>query len=155
MSADAVVRIADLTLDNWRSVVDLWVEAWSRTAPEIDFEARRDWLIGQRAAYSRDGTRVRVALDLRTESARGVITVRSRDGYIDQLAVAHRDWGAGVAQALIADAKRLSPKGLYLLVNQANPRAIAFYEKVGFAKSGAGINEASGLPTWRFDWVPA
>ncbi len=149
---DPPVRIADMTLDNWREVIDLWVAAWSRTMPDIDFEARRDWLIGQRAAYARDGTRVRVALDPLSGVARGVITVRARDGYIDQLAVAHQDWGSGVAQALIADAMRLSPKRLYLLVNQANPRAVAFYEKMGFAKAGAGINETSGLPTWRFDW---
>ncbi len=148
-------RIADMTLDNWRAVIDLWVDAWTKAMPQIDFEAQRNWLIGQRAAYSRDGTRVRVALDRMSEIVQGVITLRPRDGYIDQLAVAHQNWGGGVAQALIADARRLSPKQLYLFVNQANERAVAFYEKAGFTRSGDAVNPESGLATWRYQWSPA
>lgn len=147
------LRVADMTLDNWRVVVDLWVEAWAKTMPHIDFEARRAWLISQRAAYARDGTRVRVALDRLSASVKGAITLRPRDGYIDQLVVASQSWGSGVGQALIADAKRLSPRLLYLYVNQANPRAVAFYEKVGFRRVAESVNADSGLPTWRYEWV--
>jgi putative acetyltransferase len=153
--SDVSPRIADMTLDNWRAVIDLWVQAWSQTMPDIDFEARRDWLIGQRAIYARDGTRVRVALDRLADTVLGVITLRPRDGYIDQLAVAHERWGGGVAMALIADAQRLSPRQLFLFVNQANGRAIAFYEKAGFRRTAAEVNAQSGLPTWRYEWAPA
>ena len=38
----------------------------------------------------------------------------------------------GVALALLDEAKRLSPRGLELLVNKDNARAIRFYEKHGF-----------------------
>jgi putative acetyltransferase len=154
-SPQPALRVADMTLDNWRVVVDLWVEAWAKTMPHIDFEARRDWLISQRAAYSRDGTRVRVALDRMRESVKGAITLRPRDGYIDQLVVGSQNWGQGVGQALIADAKRLSPRLLYLFVNQANVRAVAFYEKVGFRRVSESINAESGLPTWRYEWAGA
>ncbi len=153
--AETSLRVTDMTLDTWRAVVDLWVEAWSQTMPEIDFEARRDWLIGQRAAYSRDGTRVRVALDRLADTVLGVITLRPRDGYIDQLAVAHQSWGSGVAQALVADARKLSPRMLYLFVNQANARAVAFYEKMGFRRMGEEVNPTSGLPTYRYQWSGA
>lgn len=149
------LRVADMTVDNWRSVVDMWVEAWSKTTPQIDFEARRTWMVSQRAAYARDGTRVRVALDRISESVRGAITLRTRDGYIDQLVVSSHDWGSGVAQALVADAMRLSPRMLYLFVNQANPRAVAFYQKVGFRRVAESVNADSGLPTWRFEWSAA
>lgn len=149
------LRVADMTLDNWRVVVDLWVEAWARTMPDIDFEARRDWLISQRVAYARDGTRVRVALDRLSENVRGAITLRPRDGYIDQLVVASQSWGKGVGQTLIMDAKRLSPRMLYLFVNQANQRAVAFYEKVGFRRVAESVNADSGLPTWRYEWAAA
>lgn len=149
------LRVTDMTLDNWRSVVDLWVEAWAKTMPQIDFEARRDWLISQRSAYARDGTRVRVALDRMSEGVQGAITLRPRDGYIDQLVVASQNWGGGVAQALIGDAMRLSPRMLYLFVNQANARAVAFYEKVGFQRMTESVNADSGLPTWRYQWAPA
>jgi putative acetyltransferase len=151
----SALRVADMTLDNWRIVVDLWVEAWAKTMPHIDFEARRDWLISQKSAYARDGTRVRVALDRMSESVRGAITLRSRDGYIDQLVVNSQDWGSGVGRALIADAKRLSPRMLYLFVNQANERAVAFYEKVGFRRVSESVNADSGLPIWRYEWVGA
>ncbi len=152
MSDVPQLRITDMTLDNWREVIDLWVDAWTTAMPGIDFDARRDWLISQRASYARDGTRVRVAIDRMAERVLGVITLRSRDGYIDQLAVAHLNWGGGVAQALLADAMRLSPKLLYLFVNQDNARAVAFYEKAGFTRTDAGSNAQSGLPVWRYDW---
>jgi putative acetyltransferase len=147
------LRIADMTLDNWRVVVDLWVEAWAKTMPQIDFEDRRDWLISQRAAYARDGTRVRVALDRISDTVRGAISLRPRDGYIDQLVVGSESWGRGVGQALIADAKRLSPRMLYLHVNQANMRAVSFYEKVGFRRISESVNADSKLPTWRYEWA--
>jgi putative acetyltransferase len=150
---EPALRVADMTLDNWRVVVDLWVEAWAKTMPQIDFEARRGWLINQRATYARDGTRVRVALDRRSGAVKGAITLRPRDGYIDQLVVASQCWGKGVGQALIADAKRLSPHTLHLFVNQANERALAFYEKVGFARVSENVNLDSGLPTWRYEWA--
>ena len=122
--------------------------------PGIDFEARRAWLISQRATYARDGTRVRVALDRMADTVKGVITLRPNDGYIDQLAVASEHWGSGVAQAMIEDAKRLSPRALYLFVNQANLRAVAFYEKAGFRRQEASVNPDSGLATWRYQWLP-
>ncbi|MGL4438957.1 MAG: GNAT family N-acetyltransferase [Bosea sp. (in: a-proteobacteria)] len=147
------LRVADMTLDNWRVVVDLWVEAWAKTMPHIDFEARRKWLISQRATYSRDGTRVRVALDRISGNVKGAITLRPRDGYIDQLVVGSGDWGQGIGQALVSDAKRLSPRMLYLFVNQANERAVTFYEKIGFRRMAESVNADSGLPTWRYEWA--
>jgi putative acetyltransferase len=154
-SRQPLFRVADMTLDNWRVVVEMWVEAWAKTMPHIDFEARRNWLISQRAAYARDGTRVRVALDRVSESVKGAITLRPRDGYIDQLVVASQSWGSGVGRALVADAMRLSPRMLYLHVNQANVRAVAFYEKLGFQRVAEGFNADSGLATWRYEWSGA
>ena len=31
--------------DDWPFILDLWVASWRATYPEIDFEARRDWLL--------------------------------------------------------------------------------------------------------------
>lgn len=157
------LRIGDMTRDNRGAVVDLWVEAWTRAMPGIDFEARRDWFASRLADFARDGTRVRVvagplagqgARTLRARTPRGMITVRPRDGYIDQLAVAVAWWGSGTATALIEDARQLSPNGLWLLVNQANHRAVAFYEKAGFRRGEATSNPDSGLPVWRYGWTP-
>ena len=46
----------------------------------------------------------------------------------------------GSAAGLIAEAKRIAPGGLDLLVNQDNARAIRFYGKHGFVITGGGQN---------------
>ena len=60
----------------------------------------------------------------------------------------------GVALALLEEAKRLSPRGLDLLVNKDNARAIRFYEKHGFAYAGEDKNPVSGKPVNRMAWRP-
>ena len=62
--------------------------------------------------------------------------------------------GGGAAQTLLAAAKDRSPGGLDLLVNQANARAVRFYQREGFAIAGEGCNPASGLPTFAMRWQP-
>jgi len=84
----------------------------------------------------------------------GFVTVDPRDGYLDQIVVAPEAWGSDVAAALIAEAKRCAPTGLGLKVNQDNTRAIRFYEKHGFAITGADTNERSGAPLHRMSWRP-
>jgi putative acetyltransferase len=55
---------------------------------------------------------------------------------------------------LLDEAKRLSPARLDLLVNKDNARAIAFYEKHGFAMAGEDVNPVSGRPVFRMGWRP-
>ena len=59
-----------------------------------------------------------------------------------------------LAVALLDEAKRIAPRGLELLVNQDNARAIRFYEKHGFAISGEAINWRSGKPVHKMSWRP-
>ena len=73
---------------------------------------------------------------------------------LDQLVVAPEAWGLGVAEALLAQARRLSPSGLDLHVNQDNARAIRFYEKHGFVVTGADLNPRSGAPLHKMSWRP-
>ena len=65
-----------------------------------------------------------------------------------------KQWGSGVALALLDEAKRLSPTGLDLLVNKDNARAIRFYEKHGFVYAGEDKNPVSGKPVNRMAWRP-
>src|SRR3974390_1466755 len=62
----------------------------------------------------------------------GFVTVDPKTMYLDQIVVAPELWGSGVALRLLDEAKRISPRGLDLLVNKDNFRAIRFYEKHGF-----------------------
>ncbi len=84
----------------------------------------------------------------------GFVTVDPKTMYLDQIVVAPEHWGSPVALALLDEAKRISPKGLDLLVNKDNFRAIRFYEKHGFAYAGEDKNPVSGIAVNRMAWRP-
>ena len=84
----------------------------------------------------------------------GFVTIDPQTMYLDQIVVAPEHWGAGVALALLEEAKLLSPHGIDLLVNKDNARAIRFYEKHGFAYAGEDKNPVSGKPVNRMSWRP-
>jgi putative acetyltransferase len=61
-------------------------------------------------------------------------------------------WGSELGNALLDEAKRLSPDRITLLVNTDNARAIRFYERNGFAPAGGDVNPTSGRPVLRMEW---
>jgi putative acetyltransferase len=63
-------------------------------------------------------------------------------------------WGSELGDALLEEAKRLSPDQITLLVNTDNARAIRFYERNGFAQTGGDVNPTSGRPVLRMEWKP-
>lgn len=131
--------------------VDLWVEAWSRAMPAIDFEARRAWLVDHLIAMQGQGVSITCAFDARDGRMAGFIT-RGPDGHVDQLVTAVDAWGSGAARALLDETKNAGNGELHLEVNQLNARAVRFYEREGFRRVGAGRNAASDLATWRYRW---
>jgi putative acetyltransferase len=90
------------------------------------------------------------AFDVADGSMAGFVTL-DEGGHVDQLASATSAWGRGAAKALLDESKRRSPR-LHLDVNQENPRAVRFYEREGFQRTGAGVNPVSGRATWRYMW---
>lgn len=142
-------------LDAWHlgPVTDLWVASWAKTMPSIDFEARRPWFVNHLREGRARGVRIRCA-HVETGDVAGFVMIDPATGWLDQIAVHPDCWGAGIAEALLADARRISPERVRLDVNADNPRAVAFYEKQGFAKVGEGSNPRSGLPTLVLEWRP-
>ncbi len=132
-------------------VADLWVAAWKTTGLPIDFEARRDWLVGRLAELAKDGAAILVGVDAQERPA-GLVTVDPATGYVDQLCVAPDAFGGGLARALLDEAKRRAPGVLDLAVNVANPRARRFYEREGFVAVGVGTSALSGLPMLHLRW---
>jgi putative acetyltransferase len=146
------LRLRPLSADDLPEMLDVWVAAWQVAYPAIDFEARRGWTADRIAELERTGSQSLIAI----LSGRivGALVVNPTTGYLDQLVVATEQQGSGVAEALLAEARRLSPAGLDLHVNQDNARAIRFYEKNGFIKSGEDLNPRSGAPIYNMTWRP-
>lgn len=137
--------------DDLPALTDMWVDSWRGVFPDIDFEARRAWFHGRLAAHRAGGVRIVVAEC--EKRLLGFITVDAASHFIDQLAVAPVAAGRGVAQMLLAQARRVSPRRLLLDVNEANGRAVNFYRRQGFQVIGEGVSEASGLPLLWMEWV--
>jgi putative acetyltransferase len=132
--------------------LDVWVAAWQAAYPAIDFNARRGWTADRIAELERTGSRSLIAL--KDSRVVGAMVVNPETGYLDQIVVATDCLGGGVSEQLLAEARRLSPGGLELHVNQDNARAIRFYEKHGFSKTGEDVNPRSGAPIYRMRWRP-
>lgn len=135
------------------AAIELWRRTWAHHFPDIDFNARQAWW---RERWKQELVPVAHIVVAELGGALvGFVTVDPATTYLDQLVVAPEHWGTGVAAALIDEAKRLSPRGLDLLVNKENARAIRFYEKHGFVYAGEAQNPVSGRPVNRMRWPAA
>jgi putative acetyltransferase len=146
----AVVR--PMRADDFDAALDLWVASWQAAYPAIDFAARRAWMAERLALHQADGAHCVIACD--ADGITGLLVINAQTRYLDQIAVGPGRRGSGIADALLAEAKRLSPAGFALHVNQDNARAIRFYEKHGLSVAGEGVNERSGAPIYRMRWEP-
>jgi putative acetyltransferase len=135
--------------DNERpGLADLWEASWREAMPQIDFAARRDWFFAHLQALEAARAVTICAFDA-SGAMLGFMTIDPETGYLDQIALAPQAKGGPAAKLLLAEARRLSPTGIELEVNQDNPRAVRFYEREGFERMAEGVNPRSGLKTWR------
>jgi len=134
------------------AAIELWRRTWQQHYPHLDF--------GERVAWWRERWRQELAptatISVVESGGRlaGFVTVDPKTGDLDQIVVAPEAWGTDVAAMLMAEARRISPKGLDLRVNADNARAIRFYEKQGFVDAGETVNEISGAPVRLMRWRP-
>ena len=148
--SDLIVR--EMIEGELEEALDMWVAAWQAAYPAIDFDARRGWAVEHIAGLEHEGSLVVVAVG--EGRIVGLLVVDPNTGYLDQIVVATDQQGRGVADALLAEARRLAPEGLDLHVNQDNVRAVRFYEKNGFRKTGTDVNPRSQAPTYKMSWRP-
>ncbi|MFL6798778.1 MAG: GNAT family N-acetyltransferase [Xanthobacteraceae bacterium] len=134
------------------AAIELWRRTWQLAYPSIDFNTRLDWW--RRRWREELVPAATITLAEGHEQLLGFITVDAASFDVDQVVVAPEAWGMGIANALMAEAKRISPRGLDLHVNTDNARAIAFYEKHGFVISGGALNWRSGAPVYKMCWRP-
>ena len=134
------------------TAIELWRRSWQVAYPHLDFAARLDWW-RERWRNELVGTATIVLAEAGGEMV-GFVTVDPRPLYLDQIVVAPEAWGSKIGGALLAEAKRLSPRGLDLKVNADNARAIRFYQKEGFVITGDATNPRSGAPIHTMAWRP-
>ena len=132
--------------------IALWRRTWAAAYPQIDFAARVAWW---RERWRNELVRKASIVVAESDGVlTGFVTIEPATGYLDQIVVAPEAWGGGVAEALLMEARRLSPAGIDLLVNADNERAIRFYRKHGFIVTGADVNPTSGRPVHKMSWRP-
>jgi putative acetyltransferase len=133
------------------AAIELWRTTWQEAYPAIDLAARVDWWRERWRSELVPSATIVVAEAAGTLA--GFVTVDRATGYLDQIVVAPQHWGAGIAERLLDEAKRLSPARLELHVNQDNARAVRFYRKHGFAVAGEDVNARSGAPVYLMRWA--
>jgi putative acetyltransferase len=134
------------------AAIALWQETWQLAYPAIDFAARVPWWRERWRGELVPKAEVIVAeID---GALAGFVTIDTT-GYLDQLVVSPRHWGSPLATQLVDAAKQKSPRGITLLVNKDNARAISFYKRSGFVGDGEDVNPTSGRPVLRMAWRPA
>jgi putative acetyltransferase len=137
--------------DDWPSILDVWVASWRATYPEIDFDARRDWLMRHVRDLEALGGVTLCLFDSGSTLA-GFVVINPADGWLDQICVAPDHFGAGLGASLLSAARNVSPSVIRLDVNADNLRAIRFYERDGFSRVGRGANTLSGRETIMMEW---
>src|SRR5713226_3283060 len=131
------------------AVIALWQRTWQQAYPSIDFAARVPWW---RERWRNELVpNAAIVVAEQAGSLIGFVTI-DNTGYLDQLVVGPDHWGSKLANALVDEAKRLSPDGVTLLVNKDNARAIRFYERNGFVHAGEDVNP-SGRPVLKMAWA--
>ena len=134
------------------AAIALWHRTWTRAYPAIDFDARLDWW---RTRWREEVVpAATIVIAEQDDHVLGFVTVDPATNYLDQLVVAPESWSSGMAQALLDEAKGVSPTGLTLHVNKDNARAVRFYEKHGFIIQGGDVNPHSGRPVYKMSWRP-
>jgi putative acetyltransferase len=145
------VTLRPYTSGDEAAAIELWRQTWQQAYPAIDFAARVDWW---RERWRNELVPSATIVVAETAgSLAGFVTVNAATGYLDQIVVAPGHWGAGIAETLLDEAKRLSPARLELHVNQDNARAIRFYRKHGFMVAGEDVNARSGAPIYLMKWT--
>ena len=137
--------------DDEDAAIALWQETWQLAYPAIDFAARVPWW---RERWRRELVPKAEVIVAEADGALAGFVTIDASGYLDQLVVSPAHWGSPLATRLVDAAKQHSPRGITLLVNNDNARAISFYKRNGFLEAGQDINPTSGRPVLRMAWTP-
>jgi ribosomal protein S18 acetylase RimI-like enzyme len=146
------IRIRPADAEDAEAIGDLWLDSFRATypfPPAYPDEDVRRWL--REEVVPRGETFVAVQPD---GLIVGFMALRAED--LDQLYVRPGHFDRGIGSRLLALAKELRPKGLWLYTFQVNEHARAFYERRGFrvVSFGTGEHNEEHQPDVRYAWTP-
>ena len=145
------VQLRPYRAEDEDAAIALWLGTWRLAYPSIDFVARVPWW---RERWRNELVpKADIIVAERDGAMVGFVTIDA-SGYLDQLVVAPDHWGSKLATSLVDEAKRRSPGGVTLKVNDDNVRAIRFYERSGFVHTGEDVNPASTRRVLKMAWKP-
>jgi len=137
--------------DDFAAVTTLWRRAREQALP--DFQRRKGHTFEEDQAYFRDMILVENDVWVLEMDWRPLAFMAIRDDFIDQLYV-HPDYQRlGFGESLLAKARELSPRHLWLYTFQINAVGRAFYEKNGFRAVKFGLSPApESEPDVEYHW---
>jgi putative acetyltransferase len=154
MSEETHPHIRDVEPPDHDALAALWIRAWMLTLPQIRFDEREPFIRERFRDYALPPRSARMACD-EAGHPLGFFLIDTSVNELEQIVVAPEFWGKGIAEAMLDDARKLSPDRLVLTVNRDNPRAVAFYQRQGFIQTGESISPRSGLPLLHMEWRAA
>jgi len=127
----------------------------SREISLPDFQFRKGHFFHEDLAYFRDHVLPQNQVWVITvEENRPSAFMAIRDDFIDHLYVNPDHWHKGYGQLLLAHARKISPRRLWLYTLQINLRARSFYEKNGFTPVEFGMSPApENEPDVKYEWL--
>jgi putative acetyltransferase len=153
MSED-IIRLRLYTADDEEDVIQLWQRAWQKAMPGINFEKR----FGDRRKYWKTKIVSKVPETMiivaeRRGAVIGFMIIDWETGYLVELVVSWQFWKSTVGELLLSEAKWLSPTGVDLNVDPNNDRAVRFFEKHKFVKTG-DVKKGPDGPIQNMQWRP-
>jgi putative acetyltransferase len=125
-------------------IAHFWVAAWQALMPDIDFEARRFWILAHLRQMRSDQQVGRACFE--NDLPIGFYTLFQDTGLIEQICVAPDAKGQGIGALLMTDAGNHTLCGLNVVVNVDNRAARRFYAKLGFEEVSQSFNPVSFRP---------
>jgi putative acetyltransferase len=121
-------------------IMDIWRRAVDATHDFLSFEDRRS--IEAEAAAFLPGAPLDLAVD---DANRAIGFMLLHGSHMEALFVDPEFRGSGIGRALVEDAVKRHPN-LTTDVNEQNPQAIGFYERLGFERCGRSAMDGQGRP---------
>jgi ribosomal protein S18 acetylase RimI-like enzyme len=136
--------------DEFDEIVRVWMRSWESTGLSGPGDATFDELRARIPKEIEAGWRLYVAEMDGTVAA--MLAVRPPDNHLDQLFVSPEFQGRGLGKRLLALAREMMPREVWLRTSVANERAWRWYERAGFVRERVELQPGWSQPRAYYRW---